>query len=153
MKLVCLFIMSIFFLSNFCFSSEVKTEFNLQNHLSMMMKFKTKTHNMLENLYLSANRVEMKTFNTKNSKAKTSRKKRLSKTNLSSHFSSVREMSNLNKLNTKDYVQFRYKSYIEIVLALNELSKKYPDYLEVTTAQKLYNLPYPGGFCDINKKA
>jgi hypothetical protein len=151
MKLVLLLMMSIYLssFSNLCLSSEVKTEFNLQNHLTMMMKFKTKTRNMLENLYLSANRVEMSKFN---SKEKTSRKKRFTKTNLSSHFSSVREMASLNKLNTKDYVQFRYKSYQEIVFALGELSKKYPDYLQVTTAQKLYKLPHPGGFCDSNKK-
>jgi hypothetical protein len=148
MKLVCLLVVciSLFVTGN---SSETKTEFNLQNHLTMMMRFKTKTHTMLENLYLSANRVEMKKSSVKR---RASSRRKVVRTNTSSHFSSLKGMKKMMKLKNKDYVQFRYKTYGEIVKTLEELAKKYPAYLKLTTAQKLYKLPHPGGYCANDKK-
>jgi len=118
----------------------------------MLMKMKTKTKTMLENLYLSANRVDLENFNKPHNKQGQTtliNAKSPVKSQKSSHFSKLHHKQILKPAN---YRQYRYLNYEEIVNKLKELSKKYPNYLKVTTAQKLYNLPYPGGFCDTNRK-
>ncbi len=105
---------------------------------------------MLENLYMSANRVDMGLLNKFDRRSSTE-KVYTSRT----HFSSLSKRKMLkynNKLKTQEYQQYRYKNYEEIEGELNELAQKYPDYLKVTTAQELYKLPYPGGFCDGTQK-
>jgi hypothetical protein len=48
---------------------------------------------------------------------------------------------------SKDFQNFRYLTYDEIVERINALSKKFPDLMELTTSQKLYNLDHPVGDC------
>jgi hypothetical protein len=127
--------------------SFLETGFNLQNHLALMMKFKTKTQSMLKNLYLSANHVEM------DRKMRThSQSKSRSQTQSSTHISSLGKMKNKYKRSTQKYIQYRYKNYQEIVDQLTDLANQYPDYLKVSTAQELYNLPNPGGYCNARTK-
>lgn len=150
--LLLVIIFSLTFVLIFSNKSFLKTGFNLQNHLSMMMKFKTKTNSMLQNLYFSANHVEMtrrklKSRNKTKTKIKTSHKAQTS-----THYSSLRRLENKYKASTQKYIQYRYKNYQEIVDQLMELAKKYPDYLKVTTAQELYKLPNPGGYCNLKNK-
>lgn len=140
-------------------ANTTKTEFNLKNHLMMLTKMKTKTRAMLENLYISANRVEMQKHYTRNKK--TLRTKNTSHLNTqfestaqrSEHFSELNsKMLKKYKLKAKDYEQYRYLNFEEVVKKLEEFAQKYPDYFTLTTAQKLYNLPHPGGYCNLEKK-
>lgn len=149
------------FMSNLVKCDASKSTFNLQNHLSMAMTFKVKTKTLLENLYKSANKVEFQNFNNKkvlkNSEnddeinfnercGKRSLLKRKVNTNNLHHF------SNLHGKTQHEYIQYRYKEYNEIVDRLFELAQQYPDLVKVNTAQKLYNLPHPGGYCNYDKK-
>lgn len=54
----------------------------------------------------------------------------------------------------EDFTQYRHIDYQNIVKDLKELSNKaeYKDLIELHTAQALYKLPNPGGFCDEDKK-
>jgi hypothetical protein len=46
---------------------------------------------------------------------------------------------------------FKYLSYDEMISTLNELTKKHPKYLKLSTAQEIYGLPNPGGKCGAKK--
>lgn len=176
MKLHVIKYFAIFIIFSICLCSEnaskSQSTFNMQNHLAMVMKMKAKTRSMLENLYLSANRVELKNFNnfektngeSRSLRSKLLRTKRKTNSKLhvhthfhssshSAHFSEIKS-SYMKKSNLKgeDYRQFRYLNYDDVVRKLLELSGKYPDFLKINTAQKLYNLPHPGGYCNIEKK-
>jgi hypothetical protein len=146
MKMKFLICIVVFSLTLWLISSNMsflKSGFNLQNHLSMMMKFKSKTQSMLQNLYLSANHVEMERRVRTNSRSKTQN---------SSHMSSLSKLKNKYKRSGQKYIQYRYKNYQEIVDQLMELANQYPDYLKVSTAQELYGLPNPGGYCNAKTK-
>ncbi len=49
----------------------------------------------------------------------------------------------------KNNNQYKFYSYDEIFNLIYKLSKEHPDYVKVTTAQDLYNLPNPMGSCGI----
>ena len=55
----------------------------------------------------------------------------------------------MEDINNTDY--FKYYDYDEIESELMTLSKNNPRYLKVTTGQKEFNLPYPGGECGTKK--
>lgn len=140
--------------------SHSKTEVNLQNHLSMMMQFKVQTRSLLNNLFITANShtTEIKK-NEKNenlnqneilrTKFKVSKNQRrtILRSKTLVHSSTIK-----NRMAAREYPQYRYKSFSEIVTKLDELSKKFPDYLRINTAQNLYGLPNPGGYCGPNKQ-
>ena len=117
----------------------------------MMLKFKEKTNLMLNKLYKSANRFHLnsKKKNKTNFKRMVSR---MQNQNLMQHFSSLDDLQVKKKFD-QQFVQYRYKNFNAIKTILYDLAKKYPDYLQVTTAQQLYGLPYPGGYCDLQTKA
>jgi hypothetical protein len=142
---------------------------SFQNHLAMMLKMKTKTRTMLENLYISANRIENEKnhndgennflekkfeLNSKTSK-NTSKTKFFTKFHYqtkakrtTSHVSNFgKELLQSSKQAEEVYIQYRYLSYDDVVDELIRLAKEYPDYLRVTTAQEEYKLPNPGGIC------
>ena len=156
MKLIiCLVIF--FFIFVLIKSNTTESSFNLQNHLSMMMKFKSKTNIMLKSLYISANRVEKtKTKTSKkqnkqntftNKKPSQNKNKKQNKQAIH-HFSNIKAIrKQVNLLRVADYQQYRYLSYEEIVNTLYDLQRKYPNYLKIDTAQNLYKLPHPGGYC------
>jgi hypothetical protein len=154
-----LIILSFLFIIISC--EESSNKFNLQSHLQSMMKFKAKTRTLLQNLYFSANKVDSQCaaenkgtmISHRCGKRKTNSTIKATRKTKFRH--SVRHFSTVSDQFVKsqnDYIQYRYKNYQEIVDELYALAKKYPDYLKVDTAQKLYNLPNPGGFCDANKK-
>jgi hypothetical protein len=60
-------------------------------------------------------------------------------------FSSVEESFISNK---KEYDNFRYLNYLEIVNGLLDLEKRYKNILKIDTAQNLFKLPNPIGVCD-----
>ena len=71
---------------------------------------------------------------------------------LSTHISSLsKELLQKYKSNKEKYIQYRYKNYHEIEEELIILSRQFPDYLKLTTGQELYDLPYPGGYCQKQK--
>ncbi len=60
--------------------------------------------------------------------------------------------SKIHSKNQNDYKQYRYLNYDEIVERMKELAKQYPDLIKLDTAQRLYGLPYPGGYCNLKNK-
>jgi hypothetical protein len=50
------------------------------------------------------------------------------------------------------YKQYKYIKYQDIISKMKKLAKKYPKFLKIDTAQNLYGLPYPGGYCGKKKK-
>jgi len=127
----------------------------MQNHLSMMMQFKTQTISFLKNLYETANSATSTSKFSNNNHIKSSRtmfKVSKNKRNRMLRSKTITHSSDISYPNTKDYRQFKYKRYYEIVESLNKLSKEYPDYLRVDTAQNLYGLPNPGGYCGPNNQ-
>ncbi len=140
-------------------STESKTEFNLQNHFAMMMQFKAQTKSLLNNLFDTANthtlESESANENTNSNTNEFSRTKfkvgnTLRKTILKSK--SLTHSSKLKNAKAGEYTQYRYKRFHEIVDLLNKLSQEFPDYLKIDTAQKMYGLPNPGGYCGPNKQ-
>lgn len=149
-------IVILIYIINLTRSTETKTEFNLKNHFAMMMQFKSQTKNLLNNLYRTANthtvgakgleQIKNKYLRTKYKVSNNARRSMLKSKTLT-------HSSDITKKSTKSlYIQYRYKRYQEIVDMLHSLSKEFPDYLKIDTAQNRYNLPNPGGYCGPNKK-
>jgi len=139
--------------------TESKTEFNLKNHFSMMMQFKAQTRSLLNNLFDTANTHTTETHtaneNTSDNTNEFSRTKfKVGKTlrNKILKSKSLTHSSNLKNAKALIYSQYRYKRFGEIVDLLNKLSQEFPDYLKIDTAQKMYGLPNPGGYCGPNKQ-
>lgn len=156
MKLVICLIVCLFKLY---ISTDSENQSNFENHFSMMMKMKMKTRALLQNLYTTANKIESSEKDIKSKqeenfftflqngmkrRASTENKKSL----LVSHISRLsKEMIRRYKNNKEKYIQYRYLNYHEIEAELHKLAEKYPSYLRLTTGQKLYDLPHPGGYC------
>ena len=47
----------------------------------------------------------------------------------------------------KNNNQYKFYTYEEIFSSLHKLSKEFPDYVRITTAQNYYKLPNPMGNC------
>ena len=154
----------IFCLIQFYTSSFSENTSKTESHFSMMMKMKSKTKVLLKNLFTTANKVEeideginsdeekdstedFYTFLQSESKRRASTENTLSY--LSKHISKISiNILNNYKKNREKYIQYKYLDYNEIIEELNLLKNKYPGYLELKTAQELYNLPNPGGYCN-----
>lgn len=71
-------------------------------------------------------------------------------------FSRISDLSQLNKSARETagkYTQFRYYKYQEIVSELEKLAKvEGGKWVKLTTAQKDFDLPSPGGYCGQNKE-
>ena len=89
------------------------------------MSFKVATNNLLENLFFSSNLKKI----CHNSDLKTKFRFR-------------------NRYRKNDNLEhYKYHTYDEIRSELNFMAKKHKDFLEIKTAQDLYKLPNPGGYC------
>lgn len=140
-------------------STKSKTEFNLKNHFSMMMQFKAQTKSLLNNLFDTANthttESDLTNENNNNNESEFSRTQfKVARTlrNKIMKSKSLTHSSNLKNAKAALYTQYRYKRFHEIVELLNKLSQEFPDYLKIDTAQKMYGLPNPGGYCGPNKQ-
>ncbi len=126
--------------------------FNLKNHLQMVMKMREKTRNLLQNLYVSANRVER--FSKYQRVSRTSDYNDLLEDEDPSVTSESADLGSrhTNKYNNpKNYRQYKYLTHNEIVKKLENLAQQHPDYIKLDTAQNLYGLPYPGGNCGMDE--
>lgn len=158
-KTMILYVLIFFNFFSILNSSESKTEFNMKNHFSMMMQFKAQTRSLLNNLFDTANTHTMEsqnnnenTYNNSNEYLRTKFKVGRNLRNKILKSKSLTHSSNLKDSKAAKYTQYRYKRFHEIVDILNKLSEEFPDYLKVDTAQKMYGLPSPGGYCGPNKQ-
>jgi len=138
-------------------ATKSKTEFNLKNHFAMMMQFKAQTKSLLNNLFDTANThtTEVESTTENNISYESSRTQfKVGRTlrNKILKSKSLTHSSNFKNVKAALYIQYRYKRYSEIVEMLTKLSQEFPDYLKVDTAQKMYDLPHPGGYCGPNKQ-
>ena len=124
MKLVIIFL---FVLSFFILHVKSYQSGSLSQAETWMSKNKVRTNAMLEYLYKSTN-------------TKYQRAKKVSKKN--------KNLKTNNLSPEKEQERYKYQSYDEIIEKMQTLGKEYPDLIKVETAQKLYNLPHPGGSCN-----
>ena len=100
--------------------------------------------NEKENEEISKN-YKTETENTNRSKNMYDMRKNIMKDKTIKH-SSEFSQKNVN------YKQYKYKRYEDIISRMKHLARKYPTFLKIETAQKLYGLPNPGGYCGKKKK-
>ncbi len=110
-----------------------KFEFEFLNRLKMSTEFKMKSRTFIKKLFSTVNEKLYSRHSEKPSKKDSSRSGH-------PHKSTVKK----RKVN---YLQYEYREYFEIAEILTSLAKKYPNYIKLDTAQKLFNLPHPGGNC------
>ena len=123
------------------FNSEAQS----QAHLSLMSRIKSKSNTFLHSLYRLSNKIsEVVLDNVLNQDSEKELDKKIN--NYEGVHSSV--PSDEDKVsNGKIEVQYNHRDFNYIKMALKELAKKYPNYMRLTTAQKEFKLPYPGGIC------
>jgi hypothetical protein len=63
-------------------------------------------------------------------------------------FSSHMNEYSIYSKSSKDYDNFKYLTYTEIEQELKDLSSKFSNLMELTTAQSLYKIPNPLGLCN-----
>ena len=133
-------------------SLESKSESSLQNHYAMMAQFKATTKSLLNNFYSVANSAYTSSEERakKILKRKLKNSKKLKRKLLRSK--SQTHSSTYHSAGPVEYTQYKYIEYFELIQRIKNLATQYPDYVKIETAQKLYNLPNPGGFCGENKE-
>ena len=181
MKLISLTKFTTFFviciLYFFIYTNCSENKSSLQNHFKMMTQFKIQSKMFLNNLFETANthansleKAKEEILKKKNSSSKKREETEKAKTNTNTNTNTNSKTKNVSAMrksimkqktitHTSDlkqehvkYTQFRYKRYEEIISRMQKLAKKYPKFLKVENAQKLYGLPHPGGYCGKRKK-
>jgi hypothetical protein len=145
-----------------------KNKFSLQNHFKMMTQFKLQSKMFLNNLFETANthgnslKEEEKELTNREEAFARANTNANTNTNTNTEFlSEIRRKFIKEKTVTHssdlfqehvNYKQFKYIKYEEIISKMKNLAKKYPNFLHIDTAQNLYGLPNPGGYCGKKKK-
>jgi hypothetical protein len=170
-KFEIIFVICLFNIINKTYSSNTENNSSLQNHFKMMTQFKIQSKMFLNNLFETANTHSNYMEKTKKEKSNEIKfnLKRIEKsektntnTNTESKMKTEIRKEYIKQKNIKHssdyfqdrvlYKQYKYIKYEDIISKMKKLAKKYPKFLKVDTAQKLYGLPNPGGYCGKNKK-
>ena len=127
----------LFFINDyFIFSTEIKT--NLENHLKMLNKLKMKSKVFLETLYNTVNNVD---------EQRIMRKHKLNQGPFMVTNQVKRNLKRERFVVHKSFPSYEYRDYRNINKTMHDLVKQYPELVKLSTAQKDYNLPNPGGRC------
>jgi len=136
--------------NNFNFNNNKLT---MKSLYFMMLQYKIQTKSFLNNLIITANTVNKEyTKVNKNTKENKLKLKFLNKFFTKKKTKSKNRKENIEYNNNNKNKEFKYKKYDEIIYKMKKLSKKFPKFLKIKTAQKLYNLPNPYGYCGENKQ-
>jgi hypothetical protein len=110
-----------------------KFEFEFLNRFKMSTEYKMKSRTFIQKLFSTVNDKLYSRHSEEPPKKDSSR--------------SGHPHKSIVKKRKVNYLQYEYREYSEIAEILTALAKKYPNLIKLDTAQKLFNLPHPGGKC------
>ena len=121
----------------------------LQAHLRLMNEFKAESEKFLNSLYRISNRIRNhKSDNIISQDSEKSIDEKLKEY----HGEHSSKTLKKDKLPLNSTTQFNHRDFDNVIQTLKELAKKYPKYMVLTSAQKEFNLPNPGGKCSDKKE-
>lgn len=126
-------------------SNRVMTESLMQMHLQMASQMKTQTRSLLQSLYKVSNKLPeiQSDFVSENREQEIDRRMGEYR---GEHSSKVDHHHHVKSH------QYNHRDFHNITLTLKRLAKEHPDFIILTTAQKEFGLPHPGGYCGEGEK-
>jgi len=130
-------------------NTKSKLDTTFEAHMETLNLMRLKSQLFLDRLYKTAN-----SFSNWNAKAQYQENvHELNSLLLTKR--TKRDINNSNKnpkseLNTevhKEFPKYYYRDYRDVIATMHQLAKDYPELIKLSTGQKDYNLPNPGGRC------